>query len=342
MGRLCKMGLVDKALVLLAKLRLEPAVFIFFTCYGVFFATSQQLYIEKACKVNLGHNATVCDNLTEFPETQIESQKLVAGVQGLNGALQSLPTIVVAFFAGPISDRFSRKPLILASLAGYLLLNVIYMVNAFWFYKLKMEFLLFECLQDLTGGDLVFLLGVNSLLVDTTTTDERTTRLIILDAFRFCGRAAGMQIAAHIKTQVLKYFPPPSSGLPWPKVTFFQLGWMAIFGLNFVLIAANLVYILLYVKDKKKPAAAGTSSGCIEVSTSILASYPNLVVRERPPPGKPLLLATFLSLAIFYLNFGQDPLWYLFFRLQYGLSMVDYAHISTAWAFRSAITNFIL
>ena len=88
--------------------------------------------------------------------------------------------------------RFSRKPLILASLAGYLLLNVIYMVNAFWFYQLKvfhkwriptdlleMEFLLFECLQDLTGGDLVFLLGVNSLLVDSTTTDERTTRLVL-------------------------------------------------------------------------------------------------------------------------------------------------------------------
>jgi len=194
------------------------------------------------------------------------------------------------------------------------------MVNAFWFYQLKMEFLLFECLQDLTGGDLVFLLGVNSLLVDSTTTDERTTRLIILDAFRFCGRAAGMQIAAQMKTQV---------------------GWTAIFGLNFVLIAANFVYILLCVKDKKKPAEAGTS-GCIEVATSILSSYPNLVFRQRPPPRKPLLLATFLSLAIFYLNFGQDPLWYLFFRLQYGLSMVDYAHISTAWAFRSAITNFIL
>ena len=41
----------------------------------------------------------------------------------------------------------------------------------------EMEFLLFECLQDLTGGDLVFLLGVNSLLVDITTTEERTTRL---------------------------------------------------------------------------------------------------------------------------------------------------------------------
>ena len=33
--------------------------------------------------------------------------------------------------------RFSRKPLILVSLGGYLLLNVIYAINAFWFYQLK-------------------------------------------------------------------------------------------------------------------------------------------------------------------------------------------------------------
>ena len=41
----------DQARGILAKLRLEPAVFLFFTCFGLFFASSQQLYIEKACKV---------------------------------------------------------------------------------------------------------------------------------------------------------------------------------------------------------------------------------------------------------------------------------------------------
>ena len=41
----------DQAQGILAKLRLEPAVFLFFTCFGLFFASSQQLYIEKACKV---------------------------------------------------------------------------------------------------------------------------------------------------------------------------------------------------------------------------------------------------------------------------------------------------
>ena len=40
-----------QAKVLISNLRLEPAVFIFYICYGIFFVTNQQLYIEKACKV---------------------------------------------------------------------------------------------------------------------------------------------------------------------------------------------------------------------------------------------------------------------------------------------------
>jgi len=316
-----KMGLADKAQFSISSLCLVPAVFIFYICYGIFFVTNQQLYIEKACKVNLGHNASVCDSLTDFPEIQTESQKLIAAIQGLNGALQSLPTIVVAFFAGPLSDRFSRKPLILVSLGGYFLLNLIYAINAFWFYELKMEYLLFECLQDLTGGDLVFLLGINALLVDTTTTDERTTRMVVIDAFRYSGRAVGVQLAAHIRTQV---------------------GWTAIFGLNFLLIVANLLYIGFAVKDKKKPVQDG-NFGCWKVTTSLLSSYPSLIFRSRPSSGRPLLVAALLSLAFFYFPaHGQGPLWYLFERLQYGINMVDYAHLSTAWAIRSCLTNLII
>ena len=106
--------------VLISSLRLEPAVFIFYICYGVFFVTNQQLYIEKACKVwcpssseifpsctlshkkiislttsiaimivkvNLAHNASVCDNLGEFPKIQTESQKLIAAVQVMSKAV---------------------------------------------------------------------------------------------------------------------------------------------------------------------------------------------------------------------------------------------------------------
>jgi hypothetical protein len=99
----------------------------------------------------------------------------------------------VGFLAGPLSDKFFRKPLIILSLGGYILLNIIYTINAYWFYELleyvlldinhmpQVEYLLFECLQDFNGGDLVFSLSINSLLVDTTTTETRTRKLIMID-----------------------------------------------------------------------------------------------------------------------------------------------------------------
>ena len=37
--------------------------------------------LEKACKVNLGYNETVCDNIYSHKETQVEAQKLVSEIQ---------------------------------------------------------------------------------------------------------------------------------------------------------------------------------------------------------------------------------------------------------------------
>ena len=43
-----------------------------------------------------------------------------------------------------------------------------------------MEFLLFECLQDLTGGDLVFMMGINLTIVDSSDTETRTRHNFIV------------------------------------------------------------------------------------------------------------------------------------------------------------------
>ena len=123
------------------------------------------------------------------------------------------------------------------------------MINAYWFYELKVfleyflldiytvpqvEYLLFECLQDFTGGDLVFSLGINSLLVDTTTTETRTRKLIMIDAFRYAGRAVGMQVGASI----WKFY-----------------GWQSVFMVSFFFLVLNFLYIFFIVKENKKPSA---------------------------------------------------------------------------------------
>ena len=61
-------------------------------------------------------------------------------IQAYNGMLQSAPGIVFTLFAGPLTDSFGRKPLIISALFGYLLLDIIFLVNAYWFFELKVVF----------------------------------------------------------------------------------------------------------------------------------------------------------------------------------------------------------
>ena len=79
-----------------------------------------------------------------------------------------------------------------------------------------------------------------------------------------------MQVAAHLKTQVIFFLSCPIHGFELIHLVlasiFFQVGWTAIFGLNFAIIGANLLYILFVVKEKQKPAEKRISGDCLVFS----------------------------------------------------------------------------
>ena len=78
-----------------------------------------------------------------------------------------------------------------------------------------------------------------------------------------------MQVAAHLKIQVI-FSLLPVHGFELIHLVlasiFFQVGWTAIFGLNFAIIGANLLYILFVVKEKQKPAEKRISGDCLAFS----------------------------------------------------------------------------
>jgi PCFT/HCP family folate transporter-like MFS transporter 1/3 len=75
---------------------------------------AQNLYLEKACRVNLNLNDTICDalkirNTKNFKNEEIQVQKLVADMLGWKTILQTFVPCLIILFVGSWSDRNGRR-----------------------------------------------------------------------------------------------------------------------------------------------------------------------------------------------------------------------------------------
>ena len=91
--------------------------------------------------------------------------------------------------------------------------------------------MLFECLQDITGGEIVFGLGMYALMADITTDENRTKRMAVLDAFKFLGLAIGFVSGGIIKN---------------------SFGWIPLYLTSMTIILVNILYVIFFVKESSK------------------------------------------------------------------------------------------
>ena len=75
------MGLGEKVKNVFKSITLEPVYFLFMAAMGMTVFTSQELYLMKACKVNLNFTEYLCDNINNHTDIQISTQKYVSEIQ---------------------------------------------------------------------------------------------------------------------------------------------------------------------------------------------------------------------------------------------------------------------
>ena len=88
--------------------------------------------------------------------------------------------------------------------------------------------MLFECLQDLTGGALVFELAHKCFIVDITSDENRTARLAVTDAFRGIGYLTGIALGTRLKE---------------------AFGYNVLFMVGLALCVIGLLYAVIVLKD---------------------------------------------------------------------------------------------
>lgn len=319
---------------------IEPILFMFSLAQGLYIIISQSLYVAKVCKVNLNYTSEICDNIYQHREEQIEVQKYVSSLQAYNGILQAIPAVVFALFAGPWSDSYGRKPLIMFSCLGYIFNNGVFIINTVWFYELKAEYLLFECLQDCTGGYVCFFLGCYAYISDISTSKTRTRRLAFLDGLFPIGFFTGMSISGYLKD---------------------AYGFTATFGLSIVFTIATILYTWWFVRDSRtmrprevveeleqRRAMNSTVNSPPKSTLNKIFDVENLkqgfhtMFKKREHGVRPylILLAGIFVMEIFMIN-GKGPTMYLFLRKELGYDEKAFGMFIAVFGFVGLFTQYV-
>ena len=190
------------------------------------------------------------------------------------------------------------------------------MLNAHFWYELKAEYLLFECLQDCTGGYVCFFLGCYSYISDISDKRTRTRRLAFLDGLFPIGFLAGMALSGFVQG---------------------SLGYLGNFGIAMGCAVAAMIWAMLFLKDSrtmrpteveregtemKEDVANSGEKGCWNrfflstmfdvknIKRAIRVTFKRRAYNVRPY----LLILAFVFVMEIFMTNGKGPTSYLYYR----------------------------
>ncbi|KAJ0180104.1 hypothetical protein K1T71_004695 [Dendrolimus kikuchii] len=226
-------------LFVLENVTVEPSMCLFIMGALIAMLTTQNLNLEKACRVNLNYSDEICTSLkTQEISNQNEYEKnaqiLLASALAWRTYLSATIPCIIALFVGSWSDKTGhRKMFMIISMIGQFLICINNMINVYFFYELRLEVLVFSeaILEGFTGGWCVCFLSAFAYIGAVTTDETRTFRIGIIN---FC-LTVGFPIGMGLSGVFLKNY-----------------GYYGSYGLAASLHFLNIVYNVFILKDPKR------------------------------------------------------------------------------------------
>lgn len=290
---------------------------------------TQNLNIEKSCRVNLNLTTEICDALsrretTNYTQYEEQVQTVVAGVQAWKNVVQTALPVFLILFVGGWSDKTGkRKALILMPIVGEFLTCIGFIVNTFFFYELPVEAAAMTeaIFPAITGGWFTMFVGIFSYIGDITTKDNRTFRVGIVNLCITLGFPIGSAL----------------SGILLSKI-----GYYGVFSTSAVLYLFSLIYGTIYLKDTTKICNKEKvkSNGFLRDFFDISHVVETIKVALKDGPGNRRLRVALLLIVVcvvFGPMHGEYTVIYLFTRYRFNWDEVQYS----IWSTYSIITNLL-
>lgn len=234
-----KRSFKDTVVYVFKNITLEPSLAMFVISAMIVMTASQNLNLDKACRVNLNYSEEICHSLRmqevdSQNEYERETQKLLARALSWRTYLSATIPCILALFVGSFSDRTGhRKFFMMVSIAGQLLIGINNMIHVYFFNELPLEALIFSeaLIEGFTGGWCICFLTAFAFISTITTDEMRTFRLGLVSFSVTVAFPIGMGV----------------SGILLKKI-----GYYGCYGLTSSLQFLNLMYLVFVVRDPKR------------------------------------------------------------------------------------------
>lgn len=315
------LSIFEKTKRMISMITVEPILACYVMPSVLSALATQNLYLEKACRVNLGFDHHVCDALTRretsnYTAEEEAVQTLVASVTGWKTVLQSFLPCGILIFLGAYSDRVGqRKFCMLLPIVGEFLTSIGLIVNTYFFYELPVEAAAVTeaIFPALTGGWFTMFMGVFSYIADVTTEEQRTLRIGIVNLFHSVGVPVGAAL----------------SGILVRKI-----GLYGVFSVSATLYILSFLYGYLRIKEVKKSNLKSSNNCCEWMSDFFDTRYvkETLMVAFKNGPNNRRLRVIMLVVVLCVIIgpiYGEMSVMYLFTRFRFNWNEVDFSMFST-------------
>uniref|UniRef100_A0A2A4IW55 Major facilitator superfamily (MFS) profile domain-containing protein n=1 Tax=Heliothis virescens TaxID=7102 RepID=A0A2A4IW55_HELVI len=287
---------------------------------------TQNLNLDKACRVNMKFGDEVCDALiaregNKYLKEELAIQELIAGMEMWKSVLlTALPSFLILFM-GAWSDRTGkRKICILLPIIGDLLTCISSILNAYFFYELPVQVTMFfdGFFPAITGGWITTYMGIFAYISDISSEESRTFRVGIANLCLTAGGPIGSVLSGILL-----------------KLT----GYYGVFTITSLLYIFSIYYGFICIKDPERPITEKPKQNESTDIRGFLKSFfdikhvkDTLTVAFKNGPNKRRIKSILVLASITFIygpSHGENTVRYLFTRYRFNWDALKYSFYST-------------